>query len=339
MYVAIGRHPNHATGFDDADLAELKALAAHPRCRAIGETGLDFYRDDRLARGPGARLRRAHASSRATTGKPLVIHTRAADDDTLVDARRPGRGPRGDPALLLDARPARRVPRARLLDLVRRQRHLSATPRCAPPRARSPPSACWSRPTRPTSRRRPCARSATSRRTSTHTAEVVAAERGVSVRGAGGAGRAQRRRAVRLVSDAAHAAHAAAPAGSSAIRPEARPRPELPDRLEHPRRDRAGGGARPADVVLEIGGGLGVLSEHLAERVRARARRRGRPRAGAGAARRARPVRRARDAAPRRRDDARPARAASRRRRRSSRTCRTGSPPARSCARSRSCRA
>src|SRR3954451_13844910 len=42
---AIGRHPNSATGFDDADLAELEALAAHERCAAIGETGLDHYRD------------------------------------------------------------------------------------------------------------------------------------------------------------------------------------------------------------------------------------------------------------------------------------------------------
>ena len=45
VYAAIGRHPNAATGFDDADLAELEALAAHERCVAIGETGLDYYRD------------------------------------------------------------------------------------------------------------------------------------------------------------------------------------------------------------------------------------------------------------------------------------------------------
>jgi TatD DNase family protein len=82
VYVAIGRHPNHATGFDDADLGELKALAAHPRCRAIGETGLDFFRDT-ASREDQERAFAAHMQLARETGKPLVIHTRAADDDTL----------------------------------------------------------------------------------------------------------------------------------------------------------------------------------------------------------------------------------------------------------------
>jgi TatD DNase family protein len=83
VYAAIGRHPNEATGFDDADLAELEALAAHERCVAIGETGLDFYRD----RTPPADQQRAFEAQiglARETGKPLVIHTRAADDDTIA---------------------------------------------------------------------------------------------------------------------------------------------------------------------------------------------------------------------------------------------------------------
>jgi TatD DNase family protein len=83
VYAAIGRHPNEATGFDDADLAELKALAAHPKCVAIGETGLDYYRDY----APAADQERAFAAQielARQTGKPLTIHTRAADDDTLA---------------------------------------------------------------------------------------------------------------------------------------------------------------------------------------------------------------------------------------------------------------
>ena len=82
VYAAIGRHPNEATGFDDADLAELEALAAHKKCVAIGETGLDYYRDH----APHSDQRRAFEAQielARSTGKPLVIHTRAADHDTL----------------------------------------------------------------------------------------------------------------------------------------------------------------------------------------------------------------------------------------------------------------
>ena len=83
VYAAIGRHPNEATGFDDADLAELEALAGHERCVAIGETGLDFYRDrtppDDQQRAFEAQIELARAA-----GKPLVIHTRAADDPTIA---------------------------------------------------------------------------------------------------------------------------------------------------------------------------------------------------------------------------------------------------------------
>lgn len=83
VYAAIGRHPNEATGFDDADLAELKALAAHDKCVAIGETGLDYYRDY-APREDQERAFRAHIELARDTGKPLVIHTRAADEDTLA---------------------------------------------------------------------------------------------------------------------------------------------------------------------------------------------------------------------------------------------------------------
>ncbi len=83
VYAAIGRHPNSATGFDDNDLAELAALAAHDKCVAIGETGLDYYRDY-APRADQERAFRAQIGLARETGKPLVIHTRAADDDTLA---------------------------------------------------------------------------------------------------------------------------------------------------------------------------------------------------------------------------------------------------------------
>ncbi len=82
VFAAIGRHPNSATGFDDNDLAELEALAAHEQCRAIGETGLDFYRD-RTPPHDQQRAFEAQIELAKSVGKPLVIHTRAADDPTI----------------------------------------------------------------------------------------------------------------------------------------------------------------------------------------------------------------------------------------------------------------
>ena len=82
VYASIGRHPSEATGFDDADFAELEALASHERCVAIGETGLDYYRDF-APRQDQRRAFEAQIELARSSGKPLVIHTRAADDDTL----------------------------------------------------------------------------------------------------------------------------------------------------------------------------------------------------------------------------------------------------------------
>ena len=80
---AIGRHPNSSNGFDDADLAELEALAAHELCAAIGETGLDHYRDH-APREDQVRAFAAQMGLAREAGKPLVIHTRDAEDETLA---------------------------------------------------------------------------------------------------------------------------------------------------------------------------------------------------------------------------------------------------------------
>ena len=82
VFAAVGRHPNVAAGYTDAVTDELRELARHPRCRAIGETGLDHFRDY----APHADQERAFAAQIALareTGKPLVIHTRAAEDETI----------------------------------------------------------------------------------------------------------------------------------------------------------------------------------------------------------------------------------------------------------------
>jgi TatD DNase family protein len=91
VYAAIGRHPNHATGFDDNDLAELEGLAEHERCVAIGETGLDDFRDY-APRADQERAFHAQIDVARATGKPLVIHTRAAEDDTIATLRERAHG-------------------------------------------------------------------------------------------------------------------------------------------------------------------------------------------------------------------------------------------------------
>ena len=82
VHVAVGRHPANSAGFDDNDLAELEALAAHERCAAIGETGLDFKRDY----APREDMQRAFVAQielARQAAKPLVIHTREAADETI----------------------------------------------------------------------------------------------------------------------------------------------------------------------------------------------------------------------------------------------------------------
>ena len=84
VFASVGRHPNSAAGFDDDAAADIEALAAHPRVRAIGETGLDYYRD----RAPGDEQRRAFEAQIGIArklGLPLVIHLRDRDDADQSD--------------------------------------------------------------------------------------------------------------------------------------------------------------------------------------------------------------------------------------------------------------
>ncbi len=86
VYASLGIHPHEAAGPDAARVDELRELLAHPRAVAVGETGLDYFRDyapaDAQQRLFGAQLRIA-----AELDKPVVIHTRAADEDTLAALR------------------------------------------------------------------------------------------------------------------------------------------------------------------------------------------------------------------------------------------------------------
>jgi TatD DNase family protein len=79
----VGRHPHETAGFGDADLAEIEQAAADPRARAIGETGLDYYRDY-APRPDQRRAFEAQLELASRTQLPVVIHTRAAEDDTFA---------------------------------------------------------------------------------------------------------------------------------------------------------------------------------------------------------------------------------------------------------------
>jgi TatD DNase family protein len=91
VWFAVGHHPNHATGYTDAITDELREIARHPRCAAIGETGLDDFRDY-APRADQERAFAAHIELARELGKPLVIHTRAADDDTIATLARDADG-------------------------------------------------------------------------------------------------------------------------------------------------------------------------------------------------------------------------------------------------------
>ncbi|HEY2477281.1 MAG TPA: TatD family hydrolase [Solirubrobacterales bacterium] len=83
VFASIGRHPNDATGFDDKAQAALAELATHPNVRAIGETGLDFYRD---TASPDDQ-RRAFAGQievAVDLGLPIVIHARDGDGESAA---------------------------------------------------------------------------------------------------------------------------------------------------------------------------------------------------------------------------------------------------------------
>jgi TatD DNase family protein len=81
VYAVVGIHPHQAG--EEHDLDELRALLRHPKAIAVGEIGLDHYRDY----APHDRQRElfeAQLDVARETAKPVVIHTRAADADTVA---------------------------------------------------------------------------------------------------------------------------------------------------------------------------------------------------------------------------------------------------------------
>ncbi len=92
FWCSAGVHPDNE-GVREPSVDDLVSLAGQPRVVAIGETGLDYYRlgERTVADMAWQRARfRAHIQAAKTTGKPLVIHTRSASEDTLAILREEG---------------------------------------------------------------------------------------------------------------------------------------------------------------------------------------------------------------------------------------------------------
>ncbi|SOC04692.1 TatD DNase family protein [Rhodobacter sp. JA431] len=80
VYWAAGTHPMSAAEEPMATVAELVALASHPKFVGIGETGLDYHYTAESAEVQKVSLR-LHIEAAQETGLPLIIHSRAADED------------------------------------------------------------------------------------------------------------------------------------------------------------------------------------------------------------------------------------------------------------------
>ncbi|MDX6454990.1 MAG: TatD DNase family protein [Gaiellaceae bacterium] len=83
VFAILGIHPHEANDATEADVAEVRSLLAHPKAVGAGEMGLDWFRDY-APREAQQRLFAWMLAVAQETGKPAVIHTRAADADTLA---------------------------------------------------------------------------------------------------------------------------------------------------------------------------------------------------------------------------------------------------------------
>src|SRR5437867_12900199 len=82
VWAAVGIHPHEATSADDTALVEIERLASAARVVAIGETGLDFFRN-LSPREAQARAFRAQLAFARRAGKPVLVHCRDAHEGTL----------------------------------------------------------------------------------------------------------------------------------------------------------------------------------------------------------------------------------------------------------------
>jgi TatD DNase family protein len=90
IYASVGVHPDYVDT-PEPSVAQLVELADHPKIVAIGETGLDYFRLEGDLEWQRERFR-THIKASRITRKPLIIHTRAASEDTIRIMQEEGAG-------------------------------------------------------------------------------------------------------------------------------------------------------------------------------------------------------------------------------------------------------
>lgn len=85
---SLGIHPTEEI-VEEPSLEQLIALAKHPKVVAIGETGLDYYRDTTKKSEQQTRFRQ-HIHTALAVNKPLIVHTRHAREDTMAILKEEG---------------------------------------------------------------------------------------------------------------------------------------------------------------------------------------------------------------------------------------------------------
>ena len=87
VYAAVGIHPEELESCDEEALLEIRTLAEHPKCLAIGEIGLDYYWDD-SHKQEQKQLFRWQIELALELNKPVIVHDREAHADTLALLKR-----------------------------------------------------------------------------------------------------------------------------------------------------------------------------------------------------------------------------------------------------------
>ena len=83
VYAAVGVHPEDCAGWEDAQLAQLRALAAQPKVVAIGEIGLDYYWKENPPRALQKEVFRRQLELAGELGLPAIVHDREAHGDCM----------------------------------------------------------------------------------------------------------------------------------------------------------------------------------------------------------------------------------------------------------------